>query len=219
MAAVLAEVAVGIGPRGVEVPQQGVTQAVGPGVVLDEPLGGELGRAVRGLGRLGRVLAQRHLGVEPVGRRRAAEEDLAHPGGAHGVEHALGPADVDPVVSLGIGDRIGDRRQRREVHHRLDAVLAQHLGQTIGVGDVADDQPAGGLGDRRGIPLEQVVIGDRIVPVVEQPAKAGAADVARAAGQEDLHRSFSLIAKNQVDRGREVGRNQGLAGECFRLRG
>ena len=126
--------------------------------------------------------------MEPVGRRRAAEQDLAHAGDAHRVEHALGPTDVDTVVSLGIGDRLGDRRQGREVHHRLDASLSQHLGQAIGVGDIADDQPVGGVGDRRGIPLREVVVGDRIVPMFQQPAKAGAADIARAPGQKDLHR-------------------------------
>ena len=53
------------------------------------------------------------------------------------------------------------------MHHRLDAVLAQYLGQAIGFGDIADDQPARRIGNRRDISLHEIVIGDRIVPVCQ----------------------------------------------------
>ena len=72
----LAVLAIGVGARGVEVAEDGVADPVGPGVFLDHPLGGELGRSVRGLRDLRRGLADRHLDAEGVGRRRAAEDDL-----------------------------------------------------------------------------------------------------------------------------------------------
>ena len=53
------------------------------------------------------------------------------------------------------------------MHHGFNAVLAQHLGQTIGLGDVADDQAARGVGYGRDVPLQHVVIGDGIVSVAK----------------------------------------------------
>ena len=82
--------------------------------------------------------------------------------------------------------------------HGFDAVLQEHLGQAIGLGDITDNQTLRRIGDGRDITLDEVVVGDRIVSMTEQPAKAGAADVAGPAGEEDLHRmslrAFRIIS-------------------------
>ena len=67
-------------------------------------------------------------------------------------------------------------------------MLAQHLGKPVGFGNVTHDQPAGSVRDGRHVPLDKIVIGDRIVTVMEQPAKASTANVSGPAGQENLHR-------------------------------
>ncbi len=113
---------------------------------------------------------------------------LRTPGRSHRVEHALGSQDIDAVVRLGIRDRVRDRRERREVHDRFDAVLPQDLGQAVALGNVAHDQTARSVGDGRHVSLDKVVIGDRIVPVMQQPAEASTAHIAGASGQENLHR-------------------------------
>ena len=58
------------------------------------------------------------------------------------------------------------------MHDGLDPVLAViTCGQAVGVGDVADDQTGGRVGDGRDVSLEQVVVGDRVMAVAEQPAR------------------------------------------------
>ena len=63
------------------------------------------------------------------------------------------------------------------MHHRFDAVLPQHLGKTIGLGNITHDQTIGSIGHGRDVPLDKIVISDRIVTVMEQPAEACTPDV------------------------------------------
>ncbi len=73
------------------------------------------------------------------------------------------------------------------MHDRLNPLLAEHFGQAPGIGNISHDQPPGRLGHRGGITLEKVVIGNRVVTMRQEPAQAGAADVAGSSGQENFH--------------------------------
>ncbi len=71
------------------------------------------------------------------------------------------------------------------MHDRVHLLVAQNLGELRRVGDVAHDQ--GVARDGGGVPFHEVVVGDDLVPVLRDVAQAGAADVAGAAGDLDLH--------------------------------
>ena len=72
-----------------------------------------------------------------------------------------------------------------------------------------------GIGYRRKVTFEKTVVGDGIMPSLEQPAKTRASNVARAAGQEDLHRRAPRSAKIAAAAARKITENQSTAFECF----
>ena len=74
------------------------------------------------------------------------------------------------------------------MHHRFDAMLPQHLGKTIALGNVTHDQTIGSVGHGRHVPLDKIVVSDRIMTVMEQPAEASTPDVAGSPGEENFHR-------------------------------
>src|SRR5690606_7671746 len=64
-----------------------------------------------------------------------------------------------------------------------------------------DERPAvGPPGDRRGVPLRQVVVRDRLVPVLQHVPKARAADIPRTAGHQNLHPHHPFVAVRLVAR-------------------
>ena len=56
------------------------------------------------------------------------------------LQQAAGRAGVVAVVLQRIRDRLRHDRVRREVHDRVDAVLAQHAADQLAIAGVADDQ-------------------------------------------------------------------------------
>ena len=97
--------------------------------------------------------------------------------------------EVAAVVALGVLDRLGDERQRGEVQ---DGVVAagQRGGGRLGVEQVDLLQPRA-LRDRRGVAAREAVEHGDVVAGVEQLGGHDRADVAGAAGDEELHAAQS----------------------------
>jgi hypothetical protein len=66
-------------------------------------------------------------------------------------------------------------------------MLAQHLGKTISLGNVTHDQTIGGIRDGCHVALDKIVVGDRIMSMMQQPPQASTANVSGAPGQQNLH--------------------------------
>ena len=157
---------------------------------LDHPLPRELGRAVeRRLDRERGVLRGRDDGRVAVDRARGGEADPPHPGLPHGLEHAVGGACVLVEVALGVLQAEPDVRVGREME---DEVAAFHRRrERRRVEDVVPDK----LEPRvlEGVLQElleargQVVVGDHVVPGLQQPVHEVAPDEPRSARDEESH--------------------------------
>ena len=96
------------------------------------------------------------------------------------------PVDVVVPVALGVLDRLGDERERGEVQHAVEAARRARRAQRVRVEQVDLGVPGAG-GDRAGVAAREVVEHGDLVAGGEQLLGDDGADVARAAGDQELH--------------------------------
>src|SRR4051812_9713716 len=184
---VLAEVAAG--PRDVEVAQGDRPEPVRAALVGDHAVDRELGVAV-GVDRIrGQRLGHGYLGrlaVDRAGRREHEPPDARL---AHRVEEVERRDEVAAVVALGVLDGLRDERERREVQHRVPPLGEGGLGGL----EVVERhvEVASALRDRAGVATVEVVEDRDLVPRVDELGGHDRADVAGAAGHEELHAAES----------------------------
>ncbi len=182
----LADLALGIGAGGVEIAQRRVAQAPrGPEPVqhaLDHQLRFAIGvdRALR------RVLGDRHLVRQAIGRAGRGKDDMPHARLAHRLEQRQAVGDVVAEIKRGLLHRLADIGEGREMHDRGDLVPAHGLGEERAVGEVAHDErpPAHGCA----VAAAEIVVADGLIAGAGQRLGGVAADIAGAAGNEDLRR-------------------------------
>ena len=180
---VLADLAVRIGAGGVEVAQRHGAQAVGGGVVAQDLLDHPLRAAVGIDRRLWPVLGDRLAGARAVGGAGAGEDDPADAVRAHRIQQAKRADDVVAVVEPRIEHRLADIGEGGEVDDRVRTMRRQHLGEAVGVEQVAALERA--PLHRMGEAAREVVVGDRRVAGPRQRLAGVRADVARPAGDQD----------------------------------
>jgi hypothetical protein len=184
---ILAQLAVGVGAGGIEVPQPDRRDAVGALEVRQRLLDGELRLAV-GVDRRRRMrLPQRRLCRLAVDGGGGREDEAAAAFRGHRLERAERPGHVVAVIAGGIGHRLGHREPRREVHDGGGAALAQRGAHGGHVPDIAFDERRA---ERRvAVSGRQVVVDDDAVPGLAEGLRRMAADVAGAAGDEYRRRA------------------------------
>src|SRR4051794_6230909 len=184
---VLAEVAAG--PRDVEVAQRDRAEPVRPALVGDHAIDREL-RVPVGVDRVGgQRLGHGHLGGLAVDRAGRGEHEPPDARLAHRVEEVERRDEVAAVVALGVLDGLRDERERREVQHRVPPLGESGLGGLEVVeGHV---EVAGALRDRAGVATVEVVEDRDLVARVDELGGHDGADVAGAAGHEELHAAES----------------------------
>ncbi len=127
---VLADLAICVGARRVEVAQRRIAQIISLGVPVQGPLDRQLGLAIGVERGLRGGLADWHLVRHAVDRAGRREHDRAHAGLAHRSQQRQRAADIIAVVKLGVADRLADIGEGREMHDRSDTVRPHRLDQT-----------------------------------------------------------------------------------------
>ena len=151
--------------------------------MAQRPLDHQLGLPV-GVDRLLRVrFRNRHFDRLAVGRAGRREDDEAPLLRRHRLEHAERADDIVAVIPRRLPNRFADVEKRREVHDREDVVAAQRAPYRRHVRDVPLDQFA--VPDGLAMTGHQVVEHDDAMAGLLQRLGGVAADVARAAGDED----------------------------------
>jgi hypothetical protein len=107
-------------------------------------------------------------------------------GPRHRPQYAERAPDVVIEIRPGIRDRVLDRLQRREVHHRLDRVALERRCHDVDIADVPDDERE--QTDRGPVTVPQVVEDDRRMTGRCEVARREGADVAGAPRDQDAHR-------------------------------
>ena len=176
----------GVGADGVEVAQDDGAQVGGRGHVLQHLLHHVLGARVRRVGRQRVVLEDLEALLDVVERGRAGEDDARQVERHQLVEELQRLGHVVAVVLVGLLHRLRHHDPRRHVHGGLEVgVLVADAAQQRPVGDVAlvEDPPRG----EHPRPGEQAVEHHRRVPGLLERRRRRRAEVAGAAGHEDLH--------------------------------
>ena len=173
-------------PGHVEVAQRDRAQAVGRAVPGQGTLEGQLRGAVRVERPQRRVLGHGDRLGQAVDRRGRAEDQAAQARLAHGLQEGDAAHDVLVVVEGRVAHRLADLGARRAVEDRVDPADQQEGHDRRRVADAADDQ-LGLRRDGQGVAGDQRVEHGDLVARLQQPFHGDAADVARPAGDEDVH--------------------------------
>ena len=184
-----------VGAHGVEVAQEADRPAVvGGGDVGEHLLDHQLRAAVR-VGRLSgrRVLAHRDGGGIAVDRGRRREHDGPAADRVHRPDEVQRAAHVVAVVADRLGHRLTDRLEPGEVDDGVGSQLVERRAERRLVEEIDDVEGRGATGelagplDRRRLGVGQVVEDRDVVTGFEELDDGVAADVAGAAGHEDVH--------------------------------
>src|SRR5262249_52484408 len=103
----------------------------------------------------------------------------------HRLHQGQAADDVVEVIALRVAHRLADERQCGEVDDRLDFVLGQGPAERGFVGQLADDEATGR--GRGAVAGGEVVVGPDLVPGGGEGPGGVAADVPRAARDQDPH--------------------------------
>ena len=180
----LAERAVRVRARGIEVAQCRPAQPVCDAVRLECVLDGELRCAVR-IDRLRACgLGDRNLVGHAVDRGRRREQERADLAVQHAIEEREALRQVAVEVEAGLLHRLADLDLAGEVSDRLDAMVAQEARDELAVGDVAahDLDVRGELRRRAG---REIVEHDDLAAAGVRGAREVRPHVAAAARDED----------------------------------
>src|SRR5690606_29386564 len=116
------------------------------------------------------------------------EDEMLDPGLLAALQQIPGRAGVVAVVLERIRDRLRHDRVRREMHDRLDAVLAKHVGYELAISRIAHDERCSQ--DRRAKAGGQVIEDDDGFVALAKLANDVTTDVASAACDENAHVGF-----------------------------
>ena len=174
-----AELAIGIGPRSVEIAKGHRRDAEGRRVIAQDALDHQLRRAigVDGILRIGLRNVMVHIAEGGAGGR---EDEPVHAREPHGTEQRQRAHHVGLVIGAWLADRFPDIGQRGKMHHRFDFVLLQQRGDAAGFKDVAMLERA--VFHRPAVSGTQIVQHDRFMPRSLQRLARMRADEARTAG-------------------------------------
>jgi hypothetical protein len=175
------------------------------GEVVDDVFAPPLGAAVGAHGGLGAGFGDGDhvLRGLAVGGATGGEDEALDIGGRAGAEDAGGAFHIIVEVVEGLVDGFADIGEGGEVHDGVGAMGVHEGGHDAGVADVGVDEGEAIGGERAeeveglGVPSEEVVDGEDIVPALQEELDGVGPDVAGAAGDEDVH-------------GRRVGKRAGL---------
>ena len=190
----LAEAAVRVGAAGVEVAQRRPAQAVGPLDVRQHALDHRLGGAV-GVDRARwRVLGDRlRLGVAVDRGAWTRARRRARRGAPRCSIRLPGRATLFAVVAQRVRHRLGHRERGREVEHAVEGPVVARRASASALRDRPTSQRTSGAPSTNASAAgrAQVVDHDRGVPGAPQRAQRVAADVAGAAGHEQMSQPSS----------------------------
>ena len=198
----------GVGPDRVEVAEGECPQPAGGREVLHHHLHDHLGPCVGRGGGERRGLDDREVVGGGVDRGGRGEHHVRPAQLGERVEQGQGLGDVVAVVVVGLGHRLRHHDARRHVHGHGDVgVLVE---DTLDQGPVRDvtleEEPPGG---ELTLPRQEGVEDHRRVTGLLEGTRRGRPDVARAAGDENLHRG-TLVARETTERPRASDSPQGL---------
>ena len=187
----LADAARALGARDIEIAQGDMAQRqrarrLRRGLDIPQhPLGHEF-RAAVGVDGAGRVVFPGASAVgDAVDRRRGGEHELRDAVGGAGREQRACTGGVVAVIFERVAHGLRDAERSGEMQHGVHVVLAQHAADERGVSDIAQHE--------RGIEHGLAEAGTEVVEhhhALAQLQHRVAADVARAAGDEDALRKL-----------------------------
>ena len=131
------------------------------------------------------VFGDRHLGRNAIGRTSAGEDNPLDVGSTHRVQQRERAHDIVVVVFGRLANRNADIGKRREVHHGLDPMLAQEIGDRRLIEQIGDDQRQ--LADGRAMTFGQIVDDPHVMTTGREQLGRMRADVAGRAGNEYTH--------------------------------
>ncbi len=183
---VLAPLAGGGGPGRVEVAQRRVAEAVDAIQPMEDALQDVLGLTVRAAGDDPFLLVDRHALriIEQIGG--GGEDEAAHAVGHGLLQQVQAVGDVVAHVHEGLFHGFAHQCVGGEVHHRLDVVRVEQGLDGSPVGQFPLDED-GLRVDGGPVAVVQVVEDDDSVALFDQFLGDDAADVASAAGDQDVH--------------------------------
>lgn len=140
------------------------------------------------------MLGERHMGVEPVHRRRRRPDDGGlRVGRARRLEQRHETGNVSAHIRHGVHECVPHTGLRGEVEDVCEGHDVEQLGEELGVGDVAVDDVDPGAGEERGaaalegrvVVVVEVVEAEHAVPSAAKRGGGVAADEPRGARDED----------------------------------
>ena len=172
-------------PGGVEVAERGEGQAVDFFIPTEHGLEHELRLAVGVDRALGEGFVERHAVGNAEGRAGGGEDEFFD-AGLHGhVEEVDAAGDIVAEVFRGIGHRLADEGVRGEVHDGFGFRLLEGVAENGAVGEVALVEVRARV-DGLGVAFAEIVEYRDLVAAIEKFLDADAADVARAASDQDF---------------------------------
>ena len=199
---ILAQEPAHVAPADVEVPEKGEPEGLagsrlGRGKVADDPLAHQLAASVRAHRILRARLGHGNHALGRVAVRRATrrEDEPLDPVATAGLEHPRQARDVRVHVLEGLIDRLAHVRQGREVQHGVDLPLGEGRLHRRGVGDRPLDEGHRRVGaktqqlQRSPMAAEEIVEDDHAMAALEQLLNRVRSDVARPAGDDEIHGS------------------------------
>jgi len=183
---------------GIEIAQDGVTEPVNPAEPLKHDFSLQLGLAVGIDGKLGSVFGDRkglREAKDGAGGRKDKAQDAVAETGFKKRERGSG---VVAEIENGVLHGLGDFGKSGEVHDGVDRGLGEELLEEGGVGDIADNQ-ARGRRDGRAMAAGEVIENGDLEIFLEEAADGGSADVASAAGDEDVLGHGENVAYQPLD--------------------
>ena len=180
----------------VEVAQAHRADLVGGAEVADHVVDRQLRRAVRVRRARRRGLGDRDLVGLAVDRAGRGEDEPLHGRVPHRLEQVQRSADVRAVIALGMLHRFADQRERREVQDRRRSPRSEASRSASASSRSATTSRISRATAARW-PRSRLSNTTTSCPAREQLAGDDRADVAGAAGDEELHRA-GTIAENRV---------------------
>lgn len=125
----LAEFALGIDACGIEISQANTFEPVCRGIIAEQLLHQLLAAPIRVDGGLGMILVDGGIIGISKNRRGGRKHEHPDPVPHHGVQHNQHVAEIIAKITGGVLHRGAHFDEGREVHHRIDRVLEEHLAQ------------------------------------------------------------------------------------------
>ena len=170
---------------GVEIAENRVAEAVNLAEPFEHDFGLQLGLTVGIDGHFARIFADGN-GSREAEDRAGRGEDKAHNLVAEaGFEKSERSGSVVAEIESGILHGLGYFGERGEVHDGVNGRFGEEPTEEGGVGDVADNEARGGR-DGGAMAAGKVIEHGDMEIVLQQEADGGSADVASAAGDEDV---------------------------------